>query len=371
MYFSYATLTKDDVHAESGMTLLEVSDMHAQRSYRIQLWPLMFWIWYLAFLMDIRLRFFPALIFILVTLAFFASISVWCPTISLFNFPLHLVGMCFAGVVCLIVSRMEEQQSRAHFELQMSIDSVEERIENILKTLMPPLVIAEINELMAVGDDELPSHHYPSATIAQSDLVGFTQLASTRSPREVVDFISELFGLFDDLTDVYGVYKIETVGDAYIAGQASPPLTLHHRPLSVVLFGIEMIWATQRWASRRGLAVNSRVGVHTGKCTGGIVGTEMQRYHIFGELMTIVEVLESTAPKGFLQLSRNCKEVVDQQIYQEKLPLELFTFEARAEAHLQTSKGDIVEFSEAGGGPTFILQDCKPKRYPREAPVSD
>lgn len=80
-----------------------------------------------------------------------------------------------------------------------------------------------------------PSHRYNRAIIAQSDLCGFTQLASTRAPEEVVQFISELFGLFDDLTDKREIYKVETVGDAYIAGQAENPLTLRNSPLSVVL----------------------------------------------------------------------------------------------------------------------------------------
>jgi Adenylate cyclase, family 3 (some proteins contain HAMP domain) len=71
----------------------------------------------------------------------------------------------------------------------------------------------------------LPSHRYAVATIAQSDLVGFTQFSSSRQPQEVVEFISEIFNKFDVLTDKYDIYKVETVGDAYIGGQADPPLT--------------------------------------------------------------------------------------------------------------------------------------------------
>merc|ERR1719401_1220491 len=160
----------------------------------------------------------------------------------------------------------------------------------------------------------MPSHPYEHATLAQSDLVGFTSFARTRQPFEVVEFISELFGLFDRLTDKYGIYKVETVGDAYIAGQAELPLTDTNSPVDVVLFGLDMIKATHDWAKKMGEVVSCRVGVHTGKCIGGIVGTEMQRYHLFGNLLTGLEVLESTAPEGKVQVSRRCREEVERML---------------------------------------------------------
>eukprot|EP00438_Fugacium_kawagutii_P005497 Skav227041 [mRNA] locus=scaffold72:374131:380220:+ [translate_table: standard] len=54
--------------------------------------------------------------------------------------------------------------------------------------------------------------------------------------------------------------------------------------------------------SKDGWSVSCRVGIAHGECIGGIVGTEMQRYHLFGELMSELEVLESTAPEGCVQV---------------------------------------------------------------------
>merc|ERR1712151_1395458 len=117
-----------------------------------------------------------------------------------------------------------------------------------------------------------------------------------------------------DLSDKYSIYKIETVGDAYIAGQADPPLTRENLPLNVVLFGLEMMEATLRWSEQRGELISCRVGVHSGSCYGGMVGTSMQRYHLFGDLTTKLELLESTAPTGGIQLSRACRDAVGRQI---------------------------------------------------------
>eukprot|EP00439_Symbiodinium_sp_Y106_P053969 s3015_g7.t1 len=210
-------------------------------------------------------------------------------------------------------------------------------------------------------DAPLPSHKYQRATIAQSDLCGFTKLASTRMPQEVVQFIGDLFHLFDDLTDKHQVYKVETVGDAYIAGQADLPLTQKNHPVSVVLFGLEMVRAVHSWAGAHGFvdgegcSVSCRVGIAHGACIGGIVGTEMQRYHLFGELMSELEVLESTAPQGLVQASTACKNVAEEIMRVEKIPSQLLSFEQRDLPYLQTSKGDVVPLEKAGGA-TFIVK---------------
>eukprot|EP00913_Durusdinium_trenchii_P017458 g16406.t2 len=114
-------------------------------------------------------------------------------------------------------------------------------------------MFALTNPLLLMMSGPGRSHSYHQATIAQSDLCGFTQLASDRTPEEVVEFVKDLFGRFDILTDRFNVYKVETVGDAYIAGMAEPPLTAKQSPIEVVKFGMAMIEATARWAENLGV----------------------------------------------------------------------------------------------------------------------
>lgn len=248
---------------------------------------------------------------------------------------------------------MSERAARRRFQSKQVMLCLRDRLESTLNTLMPPLVIEELRctPLTRV----LPSHRYLRATVLQADLVGFTALASVRPPAEVFSIIGDIFGQFDDLTDLHEIYKVETVGDAYIAGQAEKPLTHRNSPLSVVLMALDMVAVVLDWSSERGEELTCRVGVHIGECVGGIVGSEMQRYHLFGKLISEVEVLESTAPSSQVQVSGPVKDAVEVELRNQALLVSYGSvgFQPRGSQMLTTSKGE-AHSCEAVGGPTFL-----------------
>lgn len=261
----------------------------------------------------------------------------------------------FVGVAILgsILAYEGERTSRASFRSKVKVEKTESRIEDVLTTLMPKEVLKE----WRANPGTHPVHVYKHATVTQSDLCGFTQLSSGRSPFEVVSFMGELFGRFDVLAQEFNIYKVETVGDAYIAGMAEPYLTDQHSAVRVVEFGLAMIKATAKWSERlrqRGEAykdanVRCRVGVHHGECVGGIVGTGMMRYHLFGEFMSIVDILEATSKEGVCQISDACRK----QIESEGGFSNSIQFEERKD-ELKTSKGEVHGTDEVGGT-TFLV----------------
>mmetsp|Transcript_138086 Transcript_138086/g.385235 ORF Transcript_138086/g.385235 Transcript_138086/m.385235 type:complete len:1045 (+) Transcript_138086:117-3251(+) len=262
------------------------------------------------------------------------------------------------AIVGVFRSILWECYLRREYDVENSMNEKKRCIEDMLDSLMPAEVIRELQ--LAPASAPPPSHPYRRATIAQSDLCGFTQLASTLQPEEVVGIICELFARFDNLADRYGIYKVETVGDAYIAGQAEAPLTSRNSPASVAAFGLGMIEETHQWSEERGFAINCRVGIHTGECVGGVVGMGMQRYHLFGRMMSSLEVLESTAPQGEAQISKACKEAIEHEVREDSDVDMAFLFQMREEPVLRTSKGVEYDYSEVGGC-TFILRFDSPE----------
>merc|ERR1711974_207290 len=132
------------------------------------------------------------------------------------------------GAINAFLAHEAEQVSRHRFKKQRHLKLTEERSIEIIGTLMPPRVVEQLQDLP--DGTLLQPRRYHHATITQLDLCGFTKLASTKTPVQVVNLIEDLFGAFDTLTGKYGIYKVETVGDAYIAGMAEHTLTARNSP---------------------------------------------------------------------------------------------------------------------------------------------
>lgn len=311
-----------------------------------QNWSLVFVLLYVTMMRQQGLLFRPSLLMSLV--AIMLMVFAWMRHVDnvVFSVPSRVLFVGTA-LVSSAISLLDENSSRSQFRASRAVEETQERVEGILNTLMPPLVVAEIRD-----GNISPSHMYKLATLCQSDLVGFTNIASTKTPKDVVKFIGQIFGSFDELASEYGIYKVETVGDAYIAGMAEAPLTETNSPTSVVLFGLAKIRALNDWARRSGEHVEIRVGIHHGECVGGIVGSGMQRYHLFGALLSGMELCESTGRHGFVQISRACKAVVEKE---GKEPS--FVFTENDDPHLTTSKGHVHQFEEVGGRTFFVTTD--------------
>ena len=68
---------------------------------------------------------------------------------------------------------------------------------------------------------------FPHTTILFADIVGFTAWASEREPPLILSLLQNIFSAFDKIAAKRGVFKVETVGDCYVAAVSQRKASFH------------------------------------------------------------------------------------------------------------------------------------------------
>jgi class 3 adenylate cyclase/ligand-binding sensor domain-containing protein/CheY-like chemotaxis protein len=215
-----------------------------------------------------------------------------------------LCGIVVIGGTLLYIRGLRRQQAlleRTVAERTRELSREKDRSEELLKNILPVNVA---NELKMRGHAE--AKHFEQVTVLFSDFKDFTRVSEQLSAAELVDELNVCFNAFDRIMEKYGVEKIKTIGDAYMAAGGVPDPS-GGMPLSVVLAGLEMQQVmAERTAEREAQGKPTfamRVGIHTGPVVAGIVGRRKFAYDIWGDTVNIASRMESTGEPGTVNIS--------------------------------------------------------------------
>jgi Adenylate and Guanylate cyclase catalytic domain len=103
-------------------------------------------------------------------------------------------------------------------------DAKRGRLQSFLNETTGSASSSEYQKLVGAPIAEL----YPETTVFFADIAGFTSWSSTRSPTDVFHLLETLYGTFDAIADRHGVFKVETIGDSYVAVVGLPTPRKHH-----------------------------------------------------------------------------------------------------------------------------------------------
>lgn len=171
-----------------------------------------------------------------------------------------------------------------------------------------------VKNLMS-GEVGLPSasrnaHVYPSTTILFADLAGFTKWSSTRKPEQVFELLETIYSSFDRIASKRKVYKIETIGDCYVAVTGCPEPQENHAVIMVKFADdclVKLGELTKSLADSLGSDTESlqlRVGLHSGSVTGGCLRGQKARFQLFGDTMNTASRMESNGVGGRIHCSQ-------------------------------------------------------------------
>ncbi|EDQ85134.1 uncharacterized protein MONBRDRAFT_34366 [Monosiga brevicollis MX1] len=193
--------------------------------------------------------------------------------------------------------------------MQAHIDK--KRQGNVLQDVFPPHIAAALAE----GRRVEPEHH-ECVTIFFSDIVGFTDISGSLAPEKVSDMLDRLYTQFDSLCEMHDIFKVETIGDAFMCCSNLVKTQDDHaaRLARFALDAIEAAAATMidEDDPDRG-TIKIRVGLHSGPVVANVVGSRNPRFCLFGDTVNVASRMESNSEKGRVHLSKPAADLVKEQ----------------------------------------------------------
>lgn len=173
----------------------------------------------------------------------------------------------------------------------------------------------DLNTSGRIAADSSPiADHYEEVTIMFADLAGFTKWSSNRSPCDVFVLLETLYNSFDVLATRQKVFKVETIGDCYLACCGLPEPNPHHaqvmaRFASACMVKMSMIvGALSDQLGKDTAALQLRAGLHSGSVTAGVLRGQKSRFQLFGDTVNTASRMESNGLPGRIHASEETAE---------------------------------------------------------------
>uniref|UniRef100_A0A8C2H5V6 Guanylate cyclase n=1 Tax=Cyprinus carpio TaxID=7962 RepID=A0A8C2H5V6_CYPCA len=200
-----------------------------------------------------------------------------------------------ANILDNMVSKLEKYANHLEEvveERTNQLTAEKSRADKLLSSMLPKYIA---DQLMCGKPVEPTS--YDMVTIFFSDIVGFTTMCSISSALEVVTLLNDLYSLFDEIIKLYDVYKVETIGDAYMVASGLPICNGTRHAEEISTMALHFLSAIKRFKIRHlpkeKLAL--RIGINSGPVVAGVVGNTMPRYCLFGDTVNTASRMESNS----------------------------------------------------------------------------
>ena len=206
------------------------------------------------------------------------------------------------------------------------LDRERARADELIRNILPEPIIERLN-----AGETVIADRYEDVVVVFSDLVDFTRISAALPVATVVSSLNAMFSAFDAACARFGVEKIKTIGDAYMAAAGLPGTS--DFPAEACA---DLALAMRDAVAAAGPPWQVRIGVHRGPVVAGVIGTSKYVYDLWGDAVNTASRLETTAPPGSIQVSSSVAAALG----------DAFRLEARGE----------VDLKGKGATSTFLLE---------------
>lgn len=195
------------------------------------------------------------------------------------------------------------QEVNKAYELEILSKKFENE-KNLSNNLLYNLFTRDVADDLRQGRP-VQAQLYENVTLFFSDIEGFTAICDKVDPWAVIDMLNQLYSVMDYLASHFQLYKAETIGDAYICCSGLPTQDKYHAE-NIANFAIAVTECVKHIKSPSdGSPIKLRIGIHTGKCTAGVVGTLAPKFCLFGDMVNFTARHEQSSIAGRIQCSND------------------------------------------------------------------
>ena len=205
------------------------------------------------------------------------------------------------ALLLIYINWASDDKARALFDAGVKLDAEKRKADALLYNILPESIAMRLQSGEAVADA------FAEVTIVFVDVVGFTRMSQAMDAGEVVTLLNAYFAKADAACDLFGVEKVKTIGDAYmaVAGAIVPT----PRPAKAVVdFARYLIGATREISREFGIDFKLHIGINTGPVVGGVIAGKKMLYDYWGDAINVASRLEGVAPANGITVSRRTWE---------------------------------------------------------------
>ncbi|KAJ3354057.1 Guanylate cyclase 2G [Entophlyctis luteolus] len=207
----------------------------------------------------------------------------------------------------LVNATLEESMNAKAKRMESVAQQIESQMaqaDKLLEKLMPASVVEAMKAGKATGSEE-----FSSVTVFFSDITNFVALSSKNSTKAMLANLNKLWSEYDVICKRWGMYKVETIGDAFLGVIGAPDRIPDHAERAAN-FAIDVIQMVKEFRTYENDEIISRIGLNSGPITAGILGDSNPHWCIVGDAVNTASRMESTSKPMRIHISENTYKLI-------------------------------------------------------------
>ena len=189
--------------------------------------------------------------------------------------------------------------------LKSKSELIEQKVsenEELLLNILPSVAIQRHKQ----GEKQF-SENFADVTVMFAEIEGLSELSVDQSPDLTLAVLNELVVAFDETAERFGVEKVKTVGESYMAVCGLSVQRPDHTN-RMVEFAKELLRIVRRFDTERAAGLRLDIAINCGPVVGGVVGQNKFIYDLWGETVHIAKAIQSYGARHTIQVTDEVRD---------------------------------------------------------------